>query len=310
MIPTYLNDIVTDYLESPAFLNLTEARPDIEVRVDLDDSARPLLGSAAHLSKVVMNLVVNAFDAMSQQGRLTITTAIRTVETLSNGHDLGDASGEYLLLSVADTGDGIAPEDLAKIFEPYYSKKRMSCSSGSGLGLSVVYGIVKDHTGFYDIVTSRGQGTDFRLYFPITTVAEETPEVDADSGVGTESILVVDDNEGQRDVAAALLRSLGYSVRTAASGERAIEFLKTRPVDLVVLDMIMDPGIDGLDTYREIIKIHPGQRALIASGYSATERVETMQRLGAGQYLKKPYSLKTLGRAIREELARSPQPTA
>ncbi len=308
MVPTDLNRVVGDYLESPAFLALNESRLDIEVTVDLDESIGLLMGSSVHLLKVVMNLVINAYDAMTDGGKLTITTAMRHLEQLSNGFKPDDAPGEYLLLSVIDTGNGIAADDLAKIFEPYYSKKKMGGSSGSGLGLSVVYGIVKDHKGFYDIISTPGAGTEFQLYFPVTTA--EIKKTDTENMVleGMESILVVDDSEGQRDVAVEMLESLGYNVRAVTSGERAVEYLQTHSVDLILLDMIMDPGIDGLDTYREIIKLHPGQKAVIASGYSATERVEEMQRLGAGQYIKKPYTLRALGTAIREELCPTPVP--
>ncbi|MBN2227673.1 MAG: response regulator [candidate division Zixibacteria bacterium] len=304
MVPTDLNRVVGDYLESPAFLALSESRPDIKVDVDLDESISLLMGSSAHLLKVVMNLVVNAYDAMNDGGALTITTSMRYLEQLSNGYTPENAPGEFLMLSVIDTGKGIAAEDLAKIFEPYYSKKKMGGSSGSGLGLSVVYGIVKDHKGFYDIVSNPGTGTEFQLYFPITTVGIHATDPGKIILEGKESILVVDDSEGQRDVAMEILESLGYNVKTVASGEAAVECLKNNTVDLVLLDMIMDPGIDGLDTYREIIRLHPGQKAVIASGYSATDRVEEMQRLGAGQYIKKPYTMQVLGKAIREELSR------
>jgi CheY-like chemotaxis protein len=184
----------------------------------------------------------------------------------------------------------------------------MGHTSGSGLGLSVVYGVVKDHKGYYDIITALGEGTEFKIYFPMISSTDLVREKEIDEISGNESILIVDDNEGQRDVAAELIKSMGYKTATAASGEEAIAYLQNQKVDLVLLDMIMEPGIDGLDTYREIIKIHPGQKAIIASGYSATERVEEMQSLGAGQYIRKPYTLNTLGKTIREELNRETEP--
>ncbi len=304
MTPTDLNSVILEYLESPCYLRLKDNRQDVTVDVKLDNSGKMLMGSTTHLSKVVMNLIVNACDAMADGGTLTILTASRHIDVLTNGYELGNDRGQYIMLSVADTGKGIPSEDLDKIFEPYYSKKKMGGSSGSGLGLSVVYGVVKDHKGYYDIISEPGQGAEFRLYFPITTDLIDLSSNINDEVGGTESILVVDDNEGQRDVAAELLKIVGYEVYTASSGEEAIEFLKGKSVDLVVLDMIMDPGIDGLDTFRKIIEIHPGQKAVIASGYSATERVEEMQRLGAGQYIKKPFTIQKIRRAIREELSK------
>jgi len=308
MVPMDLNQIVRDFIESPAFVNLTNQRPEIEVTVNLADTTCMLQGSASHLSKVIMNLIINAFDAIQDEGRVVITTARQHVERLSNGFELGEASGNYTSLSVMDTGEGIETIYLDKIFEPYFSKKKMGWSSGSGLGLSVVYGVVKDHRGFYDVISSPGEGTDFRVLFPIADAAESERRPESGEIGGTESILIVDDDAGQRDVAADLIASLGYSVVSVASGEEAIEYLKRNNVDLVLLDMIMEPGIDGLDTYREIIKLHPGQKAIIASGFSATSRVEEMQRLGAGQYLRKPYSLTVLGQSIREELSKVSKP--
>jgi CheY-like chemotaxis protein len=125
------------------------------------------------------------------------------------------------------------------------------------------------------------------------------------SGKG-ESILVVDDILEQRDIAAMILRSLGYQVVTCASGEEAVDRLKEKPMDLLIVDMIMEPGIDGLETYRRALELHPRQKALIVSGYSETDRVREAQRLGAGDYVKKPYLLRTIGRAVRKELDRVP----
>jgi two-component system cell cycle sensor histidine kinase/response regulator CckA len=124
----------------------------------------------------------------------------------------------------------------------------------------------------------------------------------ADHRGAGQSILVVDDIREQREIASEILSELGYQVHTASSGEAAVEFLKNRPIDLLLLDMIMDPGMDGLDTYRKIVVLHPGQRAVIASGYSETERVKEAQKLGAGIYLRKPYTIENLARAIDHEL--------
>ncbi len=308
MEPTDLNQVVRDFIETPVFMNLTNQRPGIEVAVNLNDTTCMLMGSASHLSKVVMNLIINAFDSIKDEGKVVISTSCQFFEKLSNGFELEKLSGNYVFLSVKDTGKGIEPEFIDKIFEPYFSKKKMGHSSGSGLGLSVVYGVVKDHQGFYEIISSPEEGTDFGILFPaIGSTESEKKSVSGDIE-GTESILIVDDNEGQRDVTVELVNSMGYNVVAVASGEEAVEYLKKNKIDLILIDMIMDPGMDGLDTYREIIKLHPGQKAIIASGFSATSRVEKMQRLGAGEYLKKPYSMKILGRSIREELNKVNKP--
>jgi len=214
--------------------------------------------------------------------------------------------GEYAVLTVSDTGSGISQADLGRIFEPFYTKKVMG-RSGTGLGLAVVWGTVKDHDGYIDVQSTEGEGSIFTLYFPVTredlTNAEQVVPQSTYMGLG-EHILVVDDVEGQRLLASAMLDSLGYKVSTVASGEEAIEFVKNKPVDLLILDMIMDPGMDGLDTYRSIIDIRPQQKAIIVSGFSETDRVHAAQSLGAGGYVRKPYVIEKLGLAVKKELDR------
>ena len=134
---------------------------------------------------------------------------------------------------------------------------------------------------------------------------EERSEISLKKYIGKgEAILVVDDVEEQRKIASGMLRELGYSVISVSSGEEAVEYLKTNKADLLVLDMIMDPGMDGLQTYRKIIEIHPGQKAIIASGFSETDRVKELQNLGAGAYIRKPFLLEKIGIAVKEELKR------
>jgi len=300
MSPTSLNDVIQSYLDSPAFEQMIALHPDVKVNCRLDDNIGPISGSAPHLAKVIMNLVVNACDAMPDGGELTIETSQRYLESLDSGHSR-IATGNYIVVKVTDTGSGIAKEDLDKIFEPYYSKKKMG-RSGSGLGLAVVYGIVKDHQGYYDVFSTIGQSTTFVLYFPVTTETSDSSEQDFLNPGGSESILVVDDMPEQREVARALIGSYGYNVITASSGEEAVEIIRSRPVDLVVLDMILGHGIDGLETYKRIISVRPGQKALVVTGFSATEQVNETLRLGAGHHIRKPYTREAIGRAIRAEL--------
>jgi CheY-like chemotaxis protein len=179
--------------------------------------------------------------------------------------------------------------------------------SGTGLGMAVVWGTVHDHKGFLDVISVEDRGTRFDLYFPITREnmlpTDVVRSLDEYRG-NRESILIVDDIEDQRKIVSEMLSKLNYAVETAASGEEAVDYLKKHRVDLIVLDMIMEPGIDGLDTYKRILEMHPVQKAIIASGYSETERVQEAQRLGAGKYIKKPYTIEKIGQAIREELMR------
>jgi len=177
----------------------------------------------------------------------------------------------------------------------------------------VVWGTVKDHKGYIDLQSSVGEGSAFVLYFPASRkdliLNGTSPEMAEWNGKG-ERILVVDDIPEQRDIAAMILRSLGYQVAAVASGEEAVNYLRQKSADLLILDMIMEPGMDGLETYRTILRFRPGQKALIVSGYSETERVHEAQRLGAGEYVKKPYLIRTIGMAVRKELQRvAPSPS-
>ncbi|MEE8479898.1 MAG: response regulator [Desulfobacterales bacterium] len=209
-----------------------------------------------------------------------------------------------MTVTVSDNGLGICKEDMDRIFEPFYTKKVMG-RSGTGLGMAVVWGTVKDHKGYIEAESSEGKGTTFTLYFPVTReeIVTEKPLRSIEEYMGKgESILIVDDVEEQREIASEMLKKLGYAATTVSSGKEAVGYLKYNSSDLLVLDMIMDPGIDGLETYKRIIEIHPNQKAIIASGYSETDRVKEAQRLGAGEYIKKPYTLEKIGLAVREEL--------
>jgi CheY-like chemotaxis protein len=207
---------------------------------------------------------------------------------------------------VADTGVGIDREDQERIFDPFYTKKVMG-RSGTGLGMAVVWGAVEDHRGNIDIESTKGRGTVFTLHFPAgrtpPSMDGALPPPEDYMGHG-ERIVVVDDIPEQRLIASKMLERLGYTVITMSSGEEAVDYVRRHPVDLFVLDMIMAPGIDGLETYRRILRIQPGQKAIIASGFSETKRVREAQHLGAGAYIKKPYSIEQIGRAIRRELKR------
>jgi CheY-like chemotaxis protein len=171
--------------------------------------------------------------------------------------------------------------------------------------MAVVWGTVKDHKGYIHVESDMGKGTTIRLYFPITRKPIRSNDVlisfEEFKGQG-QSILVVDDVKEQREIATKILNQLGYSVESVSSGEKACEYLESKPTDLIVLDMIMKPGIDGLGTYKRIIAKYPQQRAIIASGFSETERVREAQRLGAGRYVKKPYTIEKIGMAVKAEL--------
>jgi two-component system, cell cycle sensor histidine kinase and response regulator CckA len=300
-----LNTIIRAHLNSPEHKKLFSYHPKIEIETHLPADLMNISGSSAHLSTTIMNLISNSAEAMPEGGKILISTENRYIDRPIKGYDDVE-EGDYIVLTVTDPGVGISREDMERIFEPFYTKKKMG-RSGTGLGMAVVWGTVKDHNGYIDFESKEGQGSSFSLYFPVTRkeVEEELAKLSTSDYVGNgESILVVDDVEEQREIASNILTELGYRVTTVSSGEEAIEYLKDNSADLLVLDMIMDPGMDGLDTFKKVIALHPGQRAIIASGYSETERIKEAQRIGAGQCLKKPYAIEKFGLAVKMELGK------
>jgi PAS domain S-box-containing protein len=300
--PVNLNDIVSNYLQSPEFIKLKRFHPTVMVKTNLDIDLLNIGGSQVHIGKVVMNLVSNASEAIEGSGNVIISTMNRFVDRPIKGYD--DVNiGEYAILSVSDDGSGISSLHLDRIFEPFYTKKALG-RSGTGLGLAVVWNVVQDHNGYIDVTTDEN-GTTFDLYFPITRdeVSEKVLPIPIEALKGEgETILVIDDMESQREISCNMLNALGYKTTAVSSGEEAIEYLKDHTIDLILLDMIMDPGINGRETYEKVIKIHPKQKAIIFSGFAETDDVKETQKLGAGKYLKKPVTFEKIGLAVKEEL--------
>lgn len=301
-----LNTIIMEVMQSPEYGKLTSSTSSVQVKTELDEHLMNILGSPVHLSKSLMNIIANAFEAMPEGGSLSISTSNCYLDHPINGYE-SVSEGNFVVIRIADSGMGIAEKDIERIFEPFFTTKKMG-KSGSGLGMAVVWGTVKDHKGYIDVQSRPGQGTIFTLYFPVTRQtaleAEIRPSLQALKGRG-EFILVVDDVENQRKIASSILRELNYKVHAVASGEEAVNYLTSHHADLVVLDMIMEPGIDGLETYQRILRLHPRQKAVIVSGYAENDCIAAARELGATRYIKKPYMLENIGLAIREELHQS-----
>ena len=298
-----LNDVINEYLQSPEHRKMLTFHPGTRVDVALEDDLLDIMGSHHHLAKTLMNLVSNAAEAMPDSGVISISTVNCYLDQPLRGYD-AIQNGDYAVLCVSDTGIGIAPDEIERIFEPFFTKKVMG-RSGTGLGMAVVWGTVKDHKGYIDVDSSEGRGATFSLYFPVTrekAAFSDVPDTTMSLGGEGQRVLVVDDVKEQRQIASDMLRTLGYEVSAVASGEAAIAYLADNRVDLILLDMIMDPGMDGLDTYTRIVERYGRQKAVIASGYSETDRVKAARRLGAGPCLKKPYTLKELGRVLHTVL--------
>ncbi|MFH2093328.1 MAG: response regulator [Pseudomonadota bacterium] len=300
-----LNVIVQEYLVSPECLALKAEHSNVKIRKQINPHLLPIEGSKVHLMKTLMNLTNNAAEAIQGTGEVLISTRNQYVDQPLQGYDSVN-EGDYVVLSVSDNGIGILKENMEKIFEPFYTCKKMG-KSGSGLGMSVVCGTIKDHNGYIDISSQPEKGTSVTLYFPamrnrIELVSDDV--VQEDLMGQKQSILVVDDIPEQREIAASYLKRLNYQVHTLESGEHAMEYMKSNSADLLILDMIMEPGMDGLETYMKILEINPDQPAIIVSGYSESDRVKKAQMLGAGSYLRKPYNFINLGRAVKNELQR------
>ncbi len=298
-----LNEIVSDFIHSPEYRSISSYHPNIKTETHYEANLLNIRGSVIHLRKTVMNLVNNAAEAIPGYGSITISTENRYVDIPIKGYDEIN-EGDFVVLTISDNGTGINTEDLPHIFEPFYTKKMMG-RSGTGLGMSVVWGTIQDHSGYINIESETGRGTSIELFFPVTRepFEDRTVTLDVKEYLGKgEGILLVDDDKSQHAIAGAMLTKLGYNVISVSSGEEAIEYLQTNSADLVVLDMIMEPGIDGLETYKRIIRINPNQKTIIASGFSETKRIKEAQELGAGEYVKKPYTLERIGLAVKNEL--------
>ncbi|MHB8791706.1 MAG: response regulator [Desulfobulbaceae bacterium] len=295
-----LNTLITEYLRSPEGRKTQSLYPDIAIRTHLDPGEMNISCSPVHVKKCLMNLLTNAAEAIATSGSIDITTTGKCIDE-AEAATLDVNKGRYIALSVADTGPGIAPADLERIFEPFYTKKSMGFS-GTGLGLTVVWNTIKDHEGAITI-NSSNTGTTFTLYFPETEaqLTKKPALTNIADLAGSGTILVVDDESQQRDVTGKMLSILGYTVTTLASGEEAVAYLQDHTVDLLLLDMIM-PGINGRETYERIIQNHPGQRALFISGYSQDKEVERGLLLGIDGFVKKPFTLEELALAVKREL--------
>ncbi len=299
-----IESLIEEYIKSPEFEKLLSYHPRVEILTNLAPGLMPVAGSKIHLQKVIMNLVTNAIEAIPHGGVVDIEAENVYVDTPIKGYETVQ-EGDYVRIRISDTGMGIEPHIIERIFEPFFTRKRLG-RSGTGLGMAIVWGTVKDHKGYIELSSTVGKGTSFAIYLPVTRQTA-TPEAESSfeqyKGHG-EHVLIVDDSPEQREIASVILADLGYAVETAPSGEAAVEQIKKRKPDLILLDMIMAPGIDGLETYRQIKKIYPDQRAIIASGYSESDQVKQTQALGAGEYIRKPYSIQNIAAAIRRALER------
>ena len=278
----------------------------IEVRVLTAPDLRVTLADPTQIEQVLMNLCLNARDAMPDGGQLIIETQnVEIDEEYCRVHPYA-RQGSYVLLAVSDTGVGMDAATTERVFEPFFTTKEVG--KGTGLGLATVYGVVKQHGGFIHLYSELGKGTTFRIYLPATSGAPEPrePKTDERTPKGTETILLAEDNEGLREAAHEMLQRLGYRVILASNGAEAIELFKanSRQIDLVILDIVM-PHLSGPAAYSQMAAIQPDLRAVFATGYTA-ETASLNSTLEKGvPILQKPYSMKNLGQIVRGTLDRA-----
>ncbi|MDD5677176.1 MAG: response regulator [Kiritimatiellae bacterium] len=308
MEPLVLNRILEMVMRSPAYLGLQHGAPLVMVELKLASNLPSIQGSEGLLQEMVVNLLIHAFDAMPQGGRLTLTTLVEQVLKPVAGYEL-ISPDTYVVMHVLNTGPWIEEQELNRMFEPFYARDKVRSQQRSGLELAIVYAVVKEHKGFIDVRSSHGKGSDFSVYIPVSDALPEVREQpDHLDFRGNEMVLVVDDDEEQRRIIARWLRTNGYKVLTAHNGRSAIELIDSAAraqsprIDLVLLDMIMGDDLDGLDTYKKILELNPRQKAIVSSGFTKTDRIKEALKLGVGQYVQKPYDFEDLGRAVRREL--------
>ena len=278
----------------------------IEIELHLSDEIGPINADAAQIEQIIMNLAVNARDAMPEGGRLIIETSDTTLDSEYCATHIEATPGPSVLLLVSDTGTGMDRKTMERIFEPFFTTK--ASGKGTGLGLAMVYGIVKQHGGHVTCYSEIGAGTAFKIYFPALfseTVSHDKTEI-KEIGTGNETILLVDDEETVREVGKELLEDFGYRVITAQGGKEALLIYEVErdKIDLVILDLMM-PEMGGKECLEELLKINPSVKSLICSGYSANGAAKDAVRAGASGFVGKPYIFNELLSEIRKILDQS-----
>lgn len=273
----------------------------IEIVLDTASDLRPAVCDAGQVQQAILNICINARDAMPNGGRLIVTTKNVSLTTEDVKAFVDIKPGEYVMISISDTGIGMDRETLEHIFDPFFTTKE----KGTGLGLSLVYGIVKKHNGLIQVESEPNKGSEFRVYLPARTASDACSdrETKTEFRRGNGIVLVVDDEPLVRDLAKEILIRQGYSVITAADGFEAVAIYRERAEDIavVLLDMVM-PRMDGRDVFRRIRDINPEAKVIVSSGYSHDRDADYLLEQGAVGFVQKPYRLVELLRAVEESM--------
>jgi PAS domain S-box-containing protein len=290
--PVSLNQIIE---ESAAAFGRT--RKEITIGYELADDLLAVEADQGQIQQVLLNLFVNAADAMPTGGKLMLKTSNATHNDIKS-KEYQPVAGDYLRLSVSDTGIGMDEKVRQRIFDPFFSTKETG--KGTGLGLASVYGIIKNHGGYIEVQSQKGQGSQFSIFLPasakqVPTIAESAPEIIKGSG----TILMVDDEEMVLDVGAQVLKKLGYTVLESNNGRNAVELYKKLQdkINLVVLDIVM-PDMGGAEVYDRLKEINPDVKVLLSSGYSIDDQAREIMERGCDGFIQKPFSLKAMSDKI------------
>jgi two-component system, cell cycle sensor histidine kinase and response regulator CckA len=296
---TNLNDIV---IKSSAMFGRT--KKEIVIHTRCEEALWAVNVDQGQMEQVLLNLYVNAWQAMPQGGNLSIET--KNVE-LNEGSIKGFffEPGKYVKITVTDTGTGMDEKTKERIFEPFFTTKEMG--RGTGLGLASAYGIIKGHGGVINVVSEKGSGSSFEIYLPASGMAARDNRVIPGEAMqtrkGTETLLLVDDEEAILAVSSEILNTLGYKVLPAKSGKEAVDMynLHKEEIDLVILDMIM-PDISGGETFAFLKMINPRIKAILSSGYSLNDQAEGIMQQGCHAFIQKPFTIQNLSQKVREVL--------
>jgi two-component system cell cycle sensor histidine kinase/response regulator CckA len=279
---------------------------DVELVTELEPDLAPVRADPGHLEQVLLNLVLNARDAMPRGGRITVRTEnVRPADVGRRGPESGSAQPlPHVLLAVADTGCGMSPEVRTRIFEPFFTTKGVG--KGTGLGLSTVYGIVAQAGGFIEVDSTPGRGSTFRVYLPVTPSMQRLRKSEQNRAPipqGRETVLVVEDEEGVRRLAGSVLRDSGYAVLEARDGAEGLEIARRHagPIDLLLTDVVM-PRLGGRELAEQLRALRPRSKVLFTSGYTEDKFLRDGLREATFTFLAKPYSPLLLARKVREVL--------
>ncbi len=299
-----INDIILSHLSSLEHLERLANFPQAIIQTRLHKDLHNTCCSPQHMHKVLLNLIGNSLEIVQENGMIHISTDnCKFLHPMARTEE-GNEAGDYIKMTISDNGPGIKPEDAEFIFDPFYTTKVMG-KSGTGLGLSIVWNIVQDHNGWIEI-KDNNPGAIFEIYLPATGDSVcpimDIQSTDAFRGNG-ETILLIDDQLEQNEIIGKALQNMGYITYSVTSGEEGIAFIRSKPVDLVLLDMMMGSGLNGRETFEKILKIRPEQKAIVISGYAKNDEIMKAKDLGVSDFIEKPVTITKIGAAIRQSLA-------